>query len=125
MQEEAVKRGRPPKEKSDDRILNVGFAKLHDDLFLNGKNFNKQLDGFRLPAVKMQYNLDEKELWVTWGNKTARIVSTNIAYYIEGAPEDRKIVQAGHAQVLGASVSAQVETPMSHVHAGLGHGKTR
>jgi len=105
-------------------MIEVGFAELHNALFLGGKNHGLKLDSHRHPDLKMVYDKEEKELLVTWGGKLAHIPSTNVAYYHPGKPEDRKVVQMGSTMVAGISGSAQVETPMSHVHAGHGHGKT-
>jgi hypothetical protein len=102
----------------------VGYAKLHDDLFLNGKNFGKGLDAKRHGGIKLVYDSDEKELLVTWMGKTAHVPSQNVASYCVGEAEDRKVNQVASPMVAGVSGSAQVGTPMSHVHAGPGAGKT-
>lgn len=103
-------------------MLDIGFAELHNPLFLGGKNFGLKLDSHRYPELKMQYDRKEKELCVSWLDKTAYIPSANVAYYIPGPATDRKVSQAASPQVLGIG-SAQVETPMSHVHKGQGFGK--
>lgn len=105
-------------------IVDVGFAELHNALFLGGKNFGLKMDPHRHGGLSLQYDTVEKELLVGWNKYKAHVPSANVAYYIPGAPQDRKIVQMGHPEVLGTSGTAQVETPMSHVHAGVGHGKT-
>jgi hypothetical protein len=64
----------------------------------------------------------DKELVVKFKNQTAIIPNTNIVYMI---PEGVPVVE--QAQVIhraAAVVNAQVETPSSHVTAGLGKGKT-
>lgn len=104
--------------------LDVGFAELHNALFLGGKNFGLKIDLKRHSDIKMQYDLDEKELLVTWGAKTAHIPHSNVAYYIPGPAEDRKLAQTAHPMVAGIA-SAQVETPFGHVHAGPGRGKSK
>ncbi len=104
-------------------MVEVGFAELHNELFLNGKNFSKKLDTHKRPDLSLVYDKEEKELLVTWNKKVAHVPSTNVAYYIPGVAEDRKVDQPSHPMVAGIS-GAQVETPMSHVHAGHGHGKT-
>ena len=72
----------------------------------------------------MEYDKAQKELIVTWNGKTSYIPSTNVASYMIGDGEDRRIVQQAHPMVSGIG-SAQVETPMSHVHAGPGKGRTK
>lgn len=105
-------------------MIEVGFAELHNALFLGGKNFGLRLDTHHRADLKLEYDLKEKELIVTWAKKVAHIPSTNVAYYIPGTPEDRKVVQVAHPMVAGIAAGAQVESPMSHVHAGPGAGKT-
>jgi len=103
--------------------VDVTFAKLHDDLFFGGKSFGKRLELTNNGGLRMLYDKEDKELIVSWNGKTAHIPSTNIVSYSTDPSEDRKIVQMASPQVLGIG-SAQVETPMSHVHSGHGHGKT-
>ncbi len=72
----------------------------------------------------MTYDKREKELRVTWKGVTGFVPSTNVAMYVPGEAADRKVMQTAHPMVGNLSTSAQVGTPMSHVHAGPGHGKT-
>lgn len=74
------------------------------------------------PEMKMFLDNDEDRLIVWWKGYKRKIPMTNVASYNDEAPVDRKIVQTASPQVAGIT-SAQVETPMSHVHAGPGHGK--
>src|SRR5690348_14979198 len=121
-------------------MIEVGFAELHDAIFVGGKNLSAKLDTHRYPALHMVYDKAEKELIVTWQKVTAYVPSTNIKSYIPGRAPDRKIVQMGSPQVLNVSSTAQVETPgmlpisrvvptaqaetpTGHVHAGPGNGK--
>lgn len=106
-------------------LVDVSFARLHDDLFFGGKSFGKRLEPANQGGLKMVYDTDLKELLVQWGTKTARIPSTNIVSYCTDPGEDRKIVQMGHPMVAGAAITAQVETPFGHVHAGPGKGKSK
>src|SRR5260221_9932370 len=103
-------------------LVPTGFAFLHAPLFLGGKNHSDKLDSFRYPELKMVYDRDEKELIVTYRGKTANVPSTNVAYYHPGAAEERVPNTPSHSMVANVSQTAQVETPMSHVHAGHGHG---
>lgn len=103
--------------------IDVGFAELHNALFLGGKNHGLKLDPHRYPDLKLIYDRGEKELLVTWKGHTAIVPSSNISSMTSGKPLDRKVAQVAHPMVASIS-SAQVETPMSHVHAGHGHGKT-
>lgn len=104
-------------------VVEVGFAELHNPLFLGGKNLGVKLDCHRHSGLKMSYDKAEKELIVSWGGKTGFIPSANVAYYVPGKADDRKIEQVASPMVLNVT-GAQVESPMGHVHAGPGHGKT-
>lgn len=105
-------------------MIEVGFAELHKPVFVGGKNLTARLDTNQYKELKLFYDKKEKELVVTWNNVVGRIPSTNIACYIEGKAPDRLQHQVASPQVAGVAFTAQVETPMSHVHAGHGHGKT-
>lgn len=104
-------------------MIDVGFAELHNALFLGGKNHGVRLDKHRHPTLKMSYDQEEKELIVEWQGHKGHIPSTNVAYYVPGAGFDRGHTQVAAPQVANIS-AAQYETPMSHVHAGPGKGKT-
>lgn len=105
-------------------MIEVGFAELHDAIFVGGKNLSAKLDTHRYPALQMVYDKPEKELLVTWNGVTANVPSTNIKSYIAGRAPDRKIVQMGSSQMANIAATAQVETPFGHVHAGPGKGKS-
>ncbi len=105
-------------------MIDVGFAELHDAVFVGGKNLSAKLDSGRYPELKMVYDKSEKELLVTWNSVTAFIPSTNIKSYIPGKARDRFIVQPSHPIVANISQTAQVETPFGHVHQGPGKGKS-
>lgn len=105
-------------------MIEVGFAELHDTIFVGGHNLTNKLDTRAKAGLKLEYDKKEKELIVTWNKVTSHVPSTNIKHYIPGPAADRRIVQSAHPMVASVSGTAQVETPMSHVHAGHGHGKT-
>lgn len=104
-------------------MLDVGFAELHNPLFLGGKNHGTKLDSHRYPNLKMQYDQEEKELIVEWQGHKGHVPSPNVAYYVPGKPINRKVEQVASPMIAGIA-SAQVETPQSHVQAGFGHGQT-
>ncbi len=107
------------------REVAVSFARLHEDLFFGSKSFGKRLDVGAHTGLKMTYDRDDNELTVRWNGATAHIPSANIASYSTDAAKDRGLTAVHHPMVAGAMASAQVETPMSHVHAGPGKGKTK
>ena len=111
-------------------MIEVGFAELHKTLFLGGKNHGERLDSNRFPDLKIM--LDEKtdRLIVSWKGHTTKVPMTNVANYTEGPGQNRRVVQQAHpmlsniAEKAQLPFTAQVETPMSHVHAGPGSGKS-
>lgn len=104
--------------------VEIGFAELHNALFLGGKNHGLKLDPHRYPTLKLVYDRAEKELIVSWNQETAIIPSSNVASMTVGKPKDRKVIQSASPQIAEIG-TAQVETPMSHVHAGPGKGRVR
>lgn len=105
-------------------MIEVGFAELHEGIFVGGKNLTAKLDCKQNSALSLVYDEKEKELLVTWNAVTAHVPFTNIKSYIPGETPDRKVAQKASPMVANVSSTAQVETPMSHVHAGFGHGQT-
>lgn len=100
--------------------IDICFAELHNSLFHAGKNFGLKLDPTKLTGLGLVYDRAEKELLVSWQGKTAIVPAGNIGSMTEGKVEAR--IQVAPPSQVGIK-GAQVETPMSHVHAGQGHGK--
>ncbi len=133
-----------------ERIIEVGFAELHNPLFHGKKSHGTKLDTHNNKDLHMVYDRDEKELYVTWMGKTTIVPHTNIVNYTPGPAADRRVVQAGSPMVsdiakaqvgqpthtaqpmpyaatsplVAKPFTAQVSTPQSHVHAGPGKGET-
>lgn len=103
-------------------LVDLKFAQLHNPIFLAGKNFAPKLDPTQLAGLELFYDREQKELHVHYNDVIGIIPSTNVACMVEGIPE-KKAVHQLHPIVAGR-LTAQVETPQSHVHAGEGHGKT-
>ncbi len=97
--------------------MKVSYAQLHHPLFLGGKNHGEKL--FNRAGLELEYNRTEKELKVTYNNKTQYIPSTNVASYEPWVEE--KVEKA--AAPMG-KIKAQASDPTAHVFAGLGNGKT-
>lgn len=106
------------------RIVTVSYAVLHEGFIFAGKNFDPKLDPYRYAGLKLKYDQDDKELLITWNDETLNMPHTNVKGYVIGEPKSRQIVQVSHPQVAGI-ISAQVETPYGHVHAGPGAVKQR
>lgn len=99
------------------------LADVKQAIFVGGKNFGTRLDPDKFLGLKIFYDRTEKELEVIWNGVSGFVPSSAIACYIPGEPKAR-IQQVSAPQVAGI-FKAQVDNPMSHVHAGPGHGKTR
>lgn len=99
----------------------ISWAELHAPLFLAGTNLGQKLDHkTKGSGVQMEYDEERHHLYVTYNGKTARIPETSVLSMVEGAPAVAKVV----AQAPAHPIDAQVSTPQSHVHAGLGAGQT-
>ncbi len=109
----------------------IAWAELHAPLFLAGTNLGQKLDPAKRGGIKMAYDEMKRHLYVTFNGKTARVPETSVLSMVEAT--------AGNAEVIGIDTrvaiesrlnqafdpnAAQVSTPQSHVHAGLGHGQT-
>lgn len=109
------------KEKDLD-FIQLKFAELHSPLFLAGTNLGMKLDPAKRSGLVLKYIREYGELHVIWQQELSIVPKTNVTNMVPGECKPH-IQQISHAQ--GATIShAQVETPMSHVHAGFGHGKT-
>ena len=104
--------------------LPVCFAEVKTALFIAGTNLKQKLDPFNNPGLGLVYDQAEKELVISWKNTTTIVPTSNVASMTLGVAKDRKVVQIVAPQTSGI-MTAQVETPMSHVHAGPGKGKTK
>lgn len=104
-------------------FIELKFVELHSALFLAGKNFGLKLDPHKTTGLGLIYDRQEKELHVTWNKQTAIVPYSNVVCMHEGKIEEPKPI-APVVIIPPVKMSAQVESPMSHVHAGPGHGKT-
>lgn len=113
--------------------VELEYAELHAPLFLGGKNHQMKLKSG--PGLQLWYMRYDKELIVIWGKHVAIVPfhgTTNNAWpkdpqaFLEAlgipaiAPSAPSPIKASQAKV-----TAQVETPQSHVFAGHGAGKSR
>ncbi len=115
-------------------LIDIKEAKLHDALFLAGTNLQQKLETSKRSGLVMQYNRREKELLVSYKDETAILPTTNVASMTPRNQEDAftapaRVRLAQEEQVMvpvtpAPRPTAQVDTPMSHVFAGPGHGKT-
>lgn len=99
-------------------MIKLEFVELHGPLFLAGKNHGLKL--FNKPGVDLSYSREEKELYVTYNEKTAIVPSSNISSMT--ALTQEKVQEK--AQPTKGVTKAQASTPQDHVFSN-GPGKTR
>ncbi len=105
--------------------VNLKFAELRQPLFLAGKNFGIKLEPKKHDHAGMTlvYDRAEKELLIGWKGEEAIIPTANVASMtIDALPATEP--EPEMARPMRAKVSAQVDTPQSHVFAGPGGGTT-
>ncbi len=107
--------------KTDSQYLSLKFCELHNAMFLAGKNFGLKLDPTKIVGLRLEYDRKEKELLVYWADEVGIIPSSNIAVMVPGKVEVR--VESLHPIVQG-KLKAQASSPLDHVFAGPGAGKT-
>lgn len=107
--------------------IDIEFAELHSPLFFLGKNFGMKLDHAKYPEITLTYDSDPDWLVVGWKGRVTFVPTPNVANM---TPREKKgaakvaELKPGRV-VVEPSLSAQVETPTSHVFAGEGKGKSR
>lgn len=102
-------------------MIKLKQAQLHGPIFVGGKNQTERLKTEKNDGLTMFYDRKEKELHVTWGGETAIVPSTNIMSMV---PMEAVKVAPVEPTKIQTNLSAQVDTPQSHVFAGAGAGKT-
>lgn len=98
----------------------IEWAELHAPLFLAGTNLGQKLDPHKRQGLRMEYDEDKRHLYVSYNEKTARIPETSILSMVEKTAT--VIELPPQPKPTKPAVDAQVETPTSHVFAGLGKG---
>lgn len=109
-------------------MTDVEYAELHTPLFLGGTNLSQKLDPNKRTGLILKYDDDKRRLIVQWNNKTANIPEANVASYVEGKIEPKKIATVAKDAMVGSAphkFTAQVTTPQAHVFAGPGGGKSK
>lgn len=102
----------------------VELAHLNAPHFhITGKSLGDRLDTRTSRELKLEWDDETKELAITWGGRTGYAVSSNVKSYFpfEAIP----IQSAAPAPPKLEKRTAQVSTPMDHVFAGPGAGKTK
>ncbi len=107
----------------------IEWAELHAPLFLAGTNLGQKLDPKKRTGLKMIYDEDKRHLYVIYNAQMARVPETSVLSMVERQViATAKLVIESNDPVITPGTfnphAAQVETPMSHVHAGPGAGQT-
>lgn len=102
------------------------WAELHSPIFLAGTNLGQKLDPTKRTGLAMNYDEDKRHMYVTYNSCTARVPEPSILSMVEGVVESEEIVRERvKAATAKIPAKAQVSTPMDHVFAGVGAGKTK
>lgn len=111
--------------------IDLRFAELHAPLFMSdekhqGKNFGMKLDAKKHAGIRMLYDTDTQTLHIAHGGLESIIPATNVVSMMPTTPGLAEKVEAkvGAFDAPAYPATAQVSTPQSHVHAGLGAGLT-
>lgn len=112
-------------------MIELEFCELHGPIFVKGTNLPPKLipgDGPGMRRdIKLFYDRSHREVHVHFKDKVAIVPRENVASMVEKSGEtkfqDLPISVEGLKMTL-PKVTAQVDTPQSHVFAGAGHGKT-
>ncbi len=109
----------------------IRFAELHAPLFSRtegqhgqGINLGMKLDPHNRQGLELAFDEQTRHLYVTLGGVTSRVPETNIVAMIEASAAAPKLAAAEIQKTAVNPMTAQVETPQSHVFAGEGKGKT-
>lgn len=105
-------------------IIPVDFAVMVGTFIIQGKNMGPRLDPAETAGIRMYFTDDSRKIFeVEYKDYRMKFPQMQVQYWHEGVYEERK----GRAINVAPPVrpSAQVDSPMSHVHAGLGAGKTK
>ncbi len=105
-------------------MLEIKFAQLHSPIMVGGTNLGDRLNPELKRGLTLKYDRTEKELLVFYNKQVAIVPSTNIGAMIEDIKFEAKPVSDEVEEILRKGPSAQVDSPMSHVFAGPGAGKT-
>ncbi len=108
--------------------IKLEFAQLHNPIFLAGKNLGDKLQPLITQGLKISYDRKEKELLVEYtpSNGVARMAivpSTNIVSMVQSLALEQIEVIPVKPNIM-KKITAQVESPMSHVFEGPGAGKS-
>lgn len=109
----------------------IEWAEVHSPIFLKtrhgtGINLGQKLDPSKRKGLILTYDEDKRHLFVTFEGKTARVPEASVLSMIETEVSKVTVLTMPSNKPIesGKPIEAQVDTPMSHVFAGAGKGKT-
>lgn len=107
-------------------LIPIQIAQLHSPIFVGGKNFSDKLQPLLIAGLQINYDRKEKELLIDYKGIKAIVPATNIVSMTPMTEEIKKGAVEAPVLIPVAvnKVTAQYESPMSHVFAGPGAGKT-
>lgn len=94
----------------------------------SGINMKDRLDtrDKSLAGLKLEWDPATKELAITYMGRTGYVVSSNVRAYFPFAESPvAEVKPLPKPEASGKVITAQVETPQSHVFAGPGGGKVK
>ena len=103
-------------------MTEIKYAELHTPIFLAGTNLGQKLDPHKRTGLVINFDEDKKRLIVGWNNEEAHVPEANCSMWVEGKVQQRS--GAATAPVK-PKITAQVDSPQSHVFAGPGSGKAK
>lgn len=104
------------------QLLKLKRVELHEVVFVGCKNQGKKLES--KAGLELLYCRKNKELHATFNNETVVIPYPNIVGMVFADLSQHHFFKEEPPKAGDAPFTPQVATPMSHVFAGEGHGKT-
>lgn len=102
--------------------INIRSVRLHSTIFVGGRNLSDKIAA--KPDLILEYDRKEKELHVTFQGETAIVPSTNINSMVLQIEADTIRSEPRVEIPFSTKTTAQIDSPMAHVFAGPGAGKT-
>lgn len=102
----------------------IEWAELHAPLFLAGTNLGLKLDPKKRSGLTLEYDEEKRHLYAGFNEKSARIPESSVLSMVEAGPVAVVPKHPFPTPPQAKPFEAQVETPLSHVHAGPGKGQT-
>lgn len=106
--------------------IKLEAVKLERPILLGGKNFGNTIEVAKNVNLELEYDSDEKEVWMKYNGRVGIIPMGNVDVLVP-AHEETKAAEPppppAPAPARG-KIRAQVSGPQQHVFEGPGHGQT-